>query len=276
MKHKYKYSLLEKILFPSVCANNNKLKYSLNGKTVLITGASYGIGESLALKLAMPSVTIILIARTEEKLKELKNKIEQKGGKALYFSANLYNQNEVEEIIDFLKKEELKPDIFISNAGKSIKRSIFDSLDRFHDFSRTMNINYFAPVKLLLHLIPNLVTKNGQILSVSTMNALLPPVNLWAAYSASKTAFDTWLGSIEPELENKNVVVSSLYLPLVRTRMIAPTKAYDKMPAMKPEHVADIICRMIIKKKKKYAPWWKIFAQISALLFRKKWKNYKN
>ncbi len=272
MNRRYAYNFIEKVLFGRQKFDTKKLSQNIRGKTILITGASYGIGESLAYQLAMSETIIVLIARTEEKLLLVKNKIEQKGTKAIIFVANLYKESDVERIICFLKEQNLKPDIFISNAGKSIKRSIFNSLDRFHDFSRTMNINYFAPVKLLLYLIPILENKKGQIINISTMNALLPPINFWAAYSASKIAFDVWLRSVKPEL--KNVTISSVYLPLVRTRMIEPTQAYDKMPAMNPEHVANIICKMIIKRSKKYAPWWTIFARISAFLFRKKWQTY--
>ena len=272
MSIKYNYTFVEKLLFPSKRINKDRLKEVLSGKTVLITGASFGIGEKTAEKLAFESVTLVLVARTYEKLEQIRERLEKKAAQVFIFSLDLYKYDEVESLIRFLEKNNLAPDIFISNAGKSIKRSIWKSLDRFHDFSRTMNINYFAPVNILLHLIPVLYRKKGQIINVSTMNALLPPINYWAAYSASKIAFDIWLKSVKPELGK--ITFSSLYLPLVRTRMISPTKSYDKMPAMKPEHVGDLICDIIIRKKRKYSVWWTVFARITAFLFAKKWRTY--
>lgn len=274
MKNKYGYSFIEKFLFSSANFNQKKLIQKLKNKTVLISGASFGIGESIAYNLAVTEITFILVARSEEKLMEIKKDLEQKSCNVFIFVANLYKQDEVEFLNDFLKKENLKPDIFISNAGKSIKRSIFKSLDRFHDFSRTMNLNYFTPVNIILSLIPVLVENKGQIINISTMNVLLPAVNQWAAYSASKKAFDTWLGSVNPELEKKGVLISSLYLPLVRTRMIEPTKEYAKMPAMNPQHVADIVCNMIIKREKRYSPWWSIFAWLFSNLFKNIWASF--
>jgi len=273
-KNKYAYNFIEKIIFPSVNFNKTKLKQRINGKTILITGASYGIGESIAHKLAIDNVTIILIARTEDKLLKLKNILEQKGAKVFVFKSDLYIPQNVEQIIAFLNNENLKPNIFINNAGKSIKRSIFDSLDRYRDFEKTMSINYFSPVKIILNLIPCLVKQKGQIINISSVNVLLKPIHNWAAYSASKKAFDVWLKSITPELYSKGSFVSTIYLPLVRTRMILPTKAYDKMPAMNPEHVADIICKIIINRKRKHLPWWTIFAQIGSVFFGKKIGNY--
>lgn len=274
MKNKYEYSFIEKFLFSTKNFSENRLVQKLTNKTILISGASFGIGESIAHKIAKAEVTIILVARTEEKLVQIKTELEQKGSRVFVFVANLYKQSDVELLNEFLKKENLKPDIFVSNAGKSIKRSIFDSLDRLNDFTRTININYLTPVNIILSLIPDLVEKKGQIINISTMNVLLPPENYWAAYSASKKAFDIWLGSVNPELKKKNVQISSVYLPLVRTRMIEPTKEYKKMPAMNPEHVADIVCDLIIKRKKKYSPWWALGARLFTYIFKNAWSSY--
>jgi short-subunit dehydrogenase len=100
------------------------------------------------------------------------------------------------------------------------------------------------------------------------------PAPKWAAYQASKTAFDQWMRSVSPELRRKGVNSSNVYLPLVRTRMIAPTKAYDKMPAMKPEHVARIIAGLIAKGKGTYKPWWAFFGILASVLFRRIWERF--
>ena len=264
----HKYSFLEKILFPPTYLNKKKLKSSLNGKTILITGASSGIGEAVAYALADTETHLILVARREDKLLTIKNEIEKHAAKVSVFPADLRNQEELNKLLFFLHQLPHGLDIVVSNAGKSIRRSLQDSLDRYHDFTRTMAINYFAPIQLLLSVIPLLKEKQGQIINVSSVNALLIPIPYWAAYQASKSAFDTWLRSMAPELKLMGISTSTIYLPLVKTPMILPTTAYQNAPAMSVVHVAKIICKSMITRQKKYRPWWLIFGQISSLFFR--------
>ncbi len=256
------------LFFPFLGFNRTKLERRLAGKTVLITGASYGIGESLAIALAGSGARLILVARTAEKLAEVKARIEAQGGQAEVVSCDLSKATEVERLLQALHKLPEGVDIVVNNAGKSIRRSIFASLDRLHDFSRTMNLNYFGPVQLLLGLIPGLVARKGHIINISALNVLLIPMPKWAAYQASKSAFDQWLRSVLPELKAQGVAITTIYLPLVRTRMIEPTEIYRNMPAMTSEQVADLICRAIISQRRVYAPWWLIFGQLGSVLFR--------
>lgn len=264
-----KYGIIERILFPPTYLNRKKLKEKLNGKTVLITGASSGIGEQLALFLADINVHMILVARRREKLLEMKSAIEKKAAAVSVYGADLRNDDEIDGLLAFIHQLPEGLDYVVSNAGKSIHRSINDSLDRFHDFSRTMSVNYFAPVKLLLSVIPLLKKSKGHIINISTVNALLIPIPYWAAYQASKSAFDVWLRSAGIELNKVGIATTSIYLPLVRTPMIEPTPAYEKMPAMCPRHVCRIICRSMITKRKIYRPWWLIFGQLASVLFRR-------
>ena len=256
------------LFFPFLSFNRAKLQRRLAGKTVLISGASYGIGECLAEVLAAPSVHLLLVARSAQKLIEVKQRVEAKGGRADIFPCDLTNVAEVEALLARLHQLPDGIDIFVNNAGKSIRRSIFDSLDRLHDFTRTMNLNYFAPVQLILSLIPILVARKGHIINISAVNVLLIPAPKWAAYQASKTAFDQWFRSVGAELNGRGVSTTSIYLPLVRTRMIEPTKEYKNMPAMQPEDVAKLICKAIISRQRTYAPWWLIWGQLASGLFR--------
>lgn len=266
------YSLIEYLLFPPTYLNKEKLRLFLEGKTVLITGASSGIGEQVAYSLAEFKVHLIAVARREDKLLALRSNIEAKGAKVSVYASDLRNEKEMEGLLVFLHQLPDGLDIVVSNAGHSIKRSIRDSLDRFHDFTRTMGINYFAPVQLILSVLPLLERKQGHIINVSTVNALLLPLPHWAAYQASKTAFDTWFRSAAPELNVQGISTTSLYLPLVRTPMIMPTVAYDKYPAMSPQHVAKIIGKAIYTKRKIYKPWWLIFGQLGSVIFRNVWE----
>lgn len=267
----HKYSFLENILFLPAYLNKKKLKCQLNGKTVLITGASSGIGEHLAYMLGDINAHLVLVARREEKLLAMKNEIEKKAARVSIFPADLRNSEEMEGLLKFIHELPDGLDLVVSSAGISIRRSINDSLSRYHDFTRTMAINYFAPVQLLLSTIPLLKKSQGQIINISTVNVLLIPFPFWAAYQASKAAFDTWFRSAAPELNAMGISTTSIYLPLVRTPMILPTAAYQKMPAMDPDHVAKIICRSIYTKRKKYTPWWLIFGQLASIIFRGPW-----
>lgn len=269
----YTYNLLEKFLFVPTYLNNEKLRKELQGKTILITGASSGIGEQIAYLLAELDVKLILVARREERLLIIKEEIEKKAAKVSVFRADLRNETEMGELLRFLHQLPDGLDVLISNAGKSIRRPMKDSLDRYHDFTRTMSINYFAPVQLLLSVIPLLKKNQGHIINISTINALLLPFPYWAAYQASKSAFDTWFRSATPELNSIGVATTSIYLPLVRTPMILPTKSYEKMPAMSPIHVAVIVCKSILTKRRNYMPWWLIFGQLSSILFRGLWER---
>lgn len=262
------YTRLEKILYISSPFNPKKLKNELDGKTVLITGASSGIGREFAYLLAGTTAHLILVARGEGDMRIMKEEIEKDSASVMVFPADLRNEKELAKLLELLHGLPDGLDVIVSNAGISINRPIEKSLDRYHDFTRTMALNYFAPVQLMLSLIPLLEKKNGHIVNISTINALLLPVPHWAAYQASKTAFDTWLRSAEPELKNRNISTTSIYLPLVRTPMIEPTTAYRKAPAMSPVHVAEIIGEALYSKRKVYKPWWLIFGQLASVVFR--------
>ncbi|MBZ5201809.1 SDR family NAD(P)-dependent oxidoreductase [Planomicrobium chinense] len=264
----YNYTLLEKFLFMPRRFNLTNLIKELDGKTVLITGASSGIGKELALLFGKARVHLILVARRQEELQRIGAEIEKGNASVSIFPADLRNEKDMGSLLAFLHGLPNGLDIVINNAGLSINRPILKSLGRYHDFTRTMAINYFAPVQLLLSAIPLLAKKNGHIVNVSTINALLHPVPYWAAYQASKGAFDTWLRSAAPELNASGISISTIYLPLVKTPMIAPTAAYLGKPAMSPVHVADLIGNAICRKRKVYKPWWLGLGQLASLFFR--------
>lgn len=281
------YSWLERLLFPRTKLDFDKLTRVMRGKTVLITGASSGIGEQLAYVLGRCEVHLLLTGRNEEKLREMKAAIEggarDPGGAETgnekdravvsVFGADLRDGEQLARIIEFVSLQAAPPDILVSNAGLSIRRSIFDSLDRPHDFARTMAINYTAPVQLLLAMIPSLGSVRGQIINVSTINASLIPFPKWAAYQASKTAFDVWLRSAAPELNAGGIATTSVYLPLVRTPMIAPTAAYAKAPAMSAEHAASMIAKSMYTRKRTIRPWWLPLGQLASLWGRGAWER---
>lgn len=262
------------LFFPFLGFSRDKLRQRLSGKTVLITGASYGIGECLAESLAETQAHLILVARTADKLLDVKRKVEAKGGRAEIFPCDLTDAAAVEALLQQLLRLPNGIDVVVNNAGKSIRRSIFDSLDRLHDFSRTMNLNYFGPVQIVLSLIPSLVARRGHVINISAVNVLLASPPRWAAYQASKAAFDQWFRCVGPELNARGVATTSIYLPLVKTRMIEPTEAYRNAPAMQPEEVARLVCRAINSRRRSYAPWWLKPAELASVLLRWPWEVF--
>ncbi|MBI34244.1 MAG: epimerase [Flavobacteriales bacterium] len=262
-------SFLQSLLYPKIKVSDNKLEDALSKKTVLISGASFGIGRLLAEKIAFPNTKVIILGRTEEQLKEVCQIINDRGGSARYFVGDLRDKKTTKDFLDLIKNENISVDIFVNNAGKSIRRSVYESVDRFHDFTRTMDLNYYAPVELVLSLLPGLSEKKGQIINISSIIVLLPSIPLWSAYQASKGAFHIWFKSIKPELNLKGVATNNIYLPLVNTRMIAPTKKFNKLPTMNPEHAMQIISNSIVKRNYNYKPWWTVIIKPLIFLFQK-------
>lgn len=248
--------ILERVLFPPRRCDPRALRQALEGRTILVTGASFGIGEALVDLLAPAGARLLLVARTEEKLTEVRDRARSRGCDAHALAADLREEKGMVPVLAWLDGQPHGVDKVVHNAGISIHRSLSDSKDRFHDFQRTMAINYSAPVRLTLHLLDSLRENHGQILNVSAANVLLPPKRGWAAYQASKCAFDQWMRSVRTEMESMGVGTSTTYLPLVRTRMIAPNPAYARMPAMEASEAAVRIARLLLRGSGDWAPWW--------------------
>lgn len=264
-------TLAEKILFPVCNPDKKKLDKILKGKTILITGASFGIGAALASKLSHFNCTLLLIARTTEKLNELQQAIKSEKCNIFCFTTDLRDEGQVKHLVEELVRREFKIDVLINNAGKSINRNLVDSLSRYHDTSRCSATNFTGPVQLLLGMLPVLFLQRGHIINVSAINVLLPPTVGWSAYQSSKVAFDQWLKCAEPELKARNVKVSSLYFPIVRTRMSMANKKNARKQSMSRDQAANIILRYILSGKRKYKPWWTGAIQLLNFIFPDLW-----
>ena len=223
------------------------------GKVVLVTGASSGIGETVSKKLAAAGAHVLLVARTEEDLIRVQKEIENAGGKASVFVCDL---NEMEQI-DICSQQVLASvdhiDILINNAGRSIRRAVHESLDRFHDFERTMQLNYFGAVRLVLNILPHMMKrKDGHIINISSIGVLANATR-FSAYVASKAALDAFSRCLAAEVHAHKIAITSVYMPLVRTPMIAPTKIYNYVPTLSTDEAADLIAQAIIKRPKSVA-----------------------
>jgi NAD(P)-dependent dehydrogenase (short-subunit alcohol dehydrogenase family) len=223
---------------------------AVNGKTVVITGASSGIGRAAALKIAAAGGIPILVARTQEKLDDAKAEIESHGGTAYTYSCDLSDFEAIEELIAKLLDDHARIDMLVNNAGRSIRRSVALSYDRFHDYERTIRLNYLSPVKLMLGLLPHMREQGGgHVVNVSSIGAQTNPPR-FSAYVGSKAALDAFTRVVSSETIGDGVTFTTIHMPLVRTPMIAPTKMYDSFPTITPEEAADFICEAIRARPK--------------------------
>ncbi len=223
---------------------------AVNGRTVVITGASSGIGRAAALKIAKAGGIPILVARTQEKLDEVKAEIEREGGTAYAYTADLSDYDSIDALVEKIFADHVSVDMLVNNAGRSIRRSVALSYDRFHDYERTIKLNYLGTIKLVLGLLPHMrEKKSGHIVNVSSIGVQTNPPR-FSAYVASKSALDAFTRVVSSETIGDNVTFTTIHMPLVRTAMIAPTKMYDSFPTISPEEAADLICEAIRAKPK--------------------------
>jgi NAD(P)-dependent dehydrogenase (short-subunit alcohol dehydrogenase family) len=232
---------------------NVSLEKSVRGRVVMVTGASSGIGKSAAMKIADAGATVLLVARTPEKLEATKEQIEAGGGTAYIHRCDLSDFDDIDRMAAEALAEHGHVDILVNNAGRSIRRSVALSYDRPHDFERTIQLNYLGAVRLILKLLPVMrERKMGHIINVSSIG-VQTNMPRFSAYVASKSALDAFSRSIASEIIDDGVNITTIHMPLVRTPMIAPTKMYDRFPTITPEEAADMICEAIMHKPKRIA-----------------------
>jgi NAD(P)-dependent dehydrogenase (short-subunit alcohol dehydrogenase family) len=242
---------------------------AVNGKTVLITGASSGIGKAAAFKVARAGGIPLLVARSADKLEETRRQIEDNGGTAYAYSADISDPESVDQLVEQVLADHPAVDVLVNNAGRSIRRSIALSYDRFHDFERTIQLNYLGTIKLIMGLLPHMrERKSGLVVNVSSIGVQTNPPR-FSAYVASKAALDAWTRVVGSETIGDNVHFTTIHMPLVRTPMIAPTKIYDSFPTISPDEAADLICEAIRAKPKQINTRLGTFGEVAYALMPK-------
>jgi NAD(P)-dependent dehydrogenase (short-subunit alcohol dehydrogenase family) len=242
---------------------------AVNGKTVLITGASSGIGRAAAIKIAKAGGIPLLVARSLDKLEQTRQEIEDLGGTAYVYSADVSDADAIDDLVNRVLADHPAIDVLVNNAGKSIRRSIELSYERFHDFERTIKINYLGTIKLTMGFLPHMrQRKSGLVVNVSSIGVQTNPPR-FSAYVASKAALDAWTRVVGSETISDNVHFTTIHMPLVRTPMIAPTKIYDSFPTISPDEAADLICEAIRAKPKHIGTRLGTFGEVSYALFPK-------
>ena len=230
------------------------LRSAVDGKVVLVTGASSGIGRAAAQRFAAAGATLLLVARSEELLGEVADAITAAGGTAYAYRCDLTDFDQVDALVTKVLDRHDHVDVLVNNAGMSIRRKVRHSVDRFHDFERPMQLNYFAAVRLTMGLLPSMVEReSGQVVNISSWAAVLRPAR-FSGYAASKAALEAWSDSVQGEVLDDGVVFTNVHMPLVRTPMIAPTKLYRRMPALTVDQAASVVCDAVVSRSRRVTP----------------------
>ncbi len=238
------------------------LKGQVRNKVVVITGGSSGIGLATARKVAAAGATTIIVARDPEKLAEAKQAIAADGHAAVTYSADVSDAAQCASLVQTLVEEHGGADVLVNNAGRSIRRAIENSFDRFHDFERTMSLNYYGALRLTLGLLPTMVKKRrGHVINISSIGVLTNAPR-FSAYVASKAALDAWTRCAASEFADVGIQFTTINMPLVRTPMIAPTKIYTQVPTLSPEEAADLVAEAIVYKPVRIATRLGVFGEV--------------
>jgi NAD(P)-dependent dehydrogenase (short-subunit alcohol dehydrogenase family) len=238
------------------------LRGKVEGKVVLVTGASSGIGKATAWKLVEAGAHVVTIARDKEQLDEVVAEFAAAGFKLYAYVGDLADMASAEAVTQQVLADHGKVDVLINNAGRSIRRAIENSYDRFHDFERTMQLNYFGCLKVTMTVLPKMSEqKHGHVINISSIGVLTNAPR-FSAYVASKSALDAWTRCAASEFADRGIHFTTINMPLVKTPMIAPTKLYDSVPTLTPEEAADMVCDAIIHRQVRIATRLGITGQV--------------
>jgi NAD(P)-dependent dehydrogenase (short-subunit alcohol dehydrogenase family) len=244
---------------------DRSLKGTVGGKVVLVTGGSSGIGLAAAIKFAEAGAITVICARDEIKLKEAEKEIRAAAGadaQVHIFSADIADEASCGAMLAWLDQTFGGVDFLINNAGRSIRRAIESSYERFHDYERTMQLNYFGCLRVTMGLLPGMVKKRkGHVVNISSIGVLTNAPR-FSAYVASKAALDAWTRCASSEFADQGVTFTTINMPLVRTPMIAPTKIYNNVPTLAPEEAADMIAQACVYKPVRIATRLGITGQV--------------
>jgi short-subunit dehydrogenase len=242
------------------------LERALADRTVLITGASSGIGEATALRIGAAGGKLLLVARSEDKLGDIAARIVEHGGDAAVHAADLTDEEDVARLSREVLARHGGVDVLINNAGHSIRRSLSRSTERIHDFERTIELNYLAPVRLVLAFVPTMRERGfGHVINVSSA-AVQIRTPRFAAYTASKAALDAFSDCAAAELSHEGVRFTTISMPLVRTPMIAPTEIYRSFPTLSPAQAAERVCQAIVHRPRRIGtPYGQLVGAVDAV-----------
>jgi NAD(P)-dependent dehydrogenase (short-subunit alcohol dehydrogenase family) len=243
---------------------DRSLAGAVRGKVVLITGGSSGIGLAAAERCADAGARVLIVARDPEKLEAARARLAERGTVQAY-ACDIADLAACDAFARQVLAEHGGVDFLVNNAGRSIRRSIDLSRDRFHDFERTMQLNYFAVVRLTMALMPSLIGRGGHVVNISSIG-VLSNAPRFSAYVSSKAAMEAWTRCAAAEYADRGVTFTIINMPLVRTPMIAPTRIYEQMPVATPDEAADMVAEAITARPKRIATRLGIAAEMLYLV----------
>ncbi|MBE7941989.1 MULTISPECIES: SDR family oxidoreductase [Ramlibacter] len=227
---------------------DRSLRGTVAGKVVLVTGGSSGIGLAAAHRFAEAGATTVICGRDEAKLAEARQAAQAKGHDFITYPVDLSDMADCDRFVQLLLDTHGGVDFLVNNAGRSIRRAIEASFDRFHDLERTMQLNYFGSLRLTLGLLPAMVARRrGHVVNISSIGVLTNAPR-FSAYVASKAALDAWTRCAASEFADRGITFTTINMPLVRTPMIAPTGIYNNVPTLSPEDAAEMVVQACIAR----------------------------
>ena len=240
-------------------ASTDALRKAVEGKVVLITGSSSGIGEAAAKLIGSAGGHVVLVARTKDELNRVRDEIVAAGGTASAYPCDLADFDALDELVADVLRDHGHVDVLVNNAAHSIRRPVERSEGRFHDFERLIQLNYLAAIRLVMGLLPSMrARRSGQVINISSWAVQVRPAR-FAGYVASKAALEAWSDAVQSEVGDDGILFTTIRMPLVRTPMIAPTKVYRRVPALRPDEAAQSIADAIVCRPRRLRP---VFSQL--------------
>lgn len=240
------------------------LREAVAGKVVVVTGASYGVGEATARLFAEAGAQVVVAARSLERLREVADDITAAGGQAFAYRLDLTDEQSIAEFAAAVRYDLGEVDVLIHNAGKSLRRSVHLSYDRPKDVTATAGANYVGPMRLTLALLPGMRERgSGHIVNVSTVGIMFPVMPKWGFYLSSKAAFDWWMRAVGMEARADGVTLTTFYAGLMHTRMSAPSRWMRLLPGQTPEDAARVLAKAVVRKPRTMTP---VYGHSSAIL----------
>ncbi len=225
------------------------LRRALRDRVVVVTGAAGGIGAELVRRLVDAGAVVAAVDRDVEHLEALAADVAGGEGRCVAYTADLRDTAACTALVHRIEADLGGVDVLVNNAGKSIRRSVSASVDRLHDFERTMAVNYFAPVALVLAALPAMRQRgSGHVVNISSI-AVQAHVGRFAAYAASKAALDAFGSAVAAEVARDGVTVTTVHMPLVRTAMTAPTPVYDSLPLLDVHAASSLVLRALLTRQ---------------------------
>ncbi|HEX7892051.1 MAG TPA: SDR family oxidoreductase [Ramlibacter sp.] len=241
---------------------DRSLRGTVGGKVVLVTGGSSGIGLATAHKFAEAGAKVIICGRDQDKLDEACREAEGRGYAFVAHPVDIADLADCDRFVQQLLADHGGVDVLVNNAGRSIRRAIESSYDRFHDFERTMQLNYFGALRVTMGLLPSMVAKRrGHVVNISSIGVLTNAPR-FSAYVASKAALDAWTRCAASEYQDQGITFTTINMPLVRTPMIAPTRIYNNVPTLSPEEAADLVAEACVARPVRIATRLGIAGQV--------------